>query len=65
VTERTQHVTGPRRQIAVPTFSEQLVKHAATGPLAITVLIAGTLILLVRVPPLVGVPAAIALGIRW
>jgi chromate transporter len=42
-----------------------LVKHAATGPLAITVLIAGTLMLLVRVPPLVGVLAAIAVGIRW
>jgi hypothetical protein len=39
-----------------------LVKHAATGPLAITVLIAGTLMLVVRVPPLVGVLAAIAVG---
>jgi hypothetical protein len=65
VTERTQYVTGPRRQIAVPTFGKQLVKHAATGPLAITVLIADTLMLLARVPPLVGVLAAIAVGIRW
>jgi chromate transport protein ChrA len=42
-----------------------LVKHAATGPLAITVLVVGTLMLLVRVPPLVGVLAAIVVGIRW
>jgi chromate transporter len=42
-----------------------LVKHAATGPIAITVLIARTLMLLVRVPLLVGVLAAIAVGIRW
>jgi hypothetical protein len=42
-----------------------LVKHAATGPIAITVPIARTLMLLVRVPLLVGVLAAIAVGIRW
>jgi chromate transporter len=42
-----------------------LVKQAATGPLAIAVMVAGTLMLLVRVPPLIGVLAAIAVGIRW
>jgi chromate transporter len=42
-----------------------LVKQAATGPLAISVMVAGTLMLLVRVPPLIGVLAAIAVGIRW
>jgi chromate transporter len=42
-----------------------LVKHAATGPLAIVVMIAGTLALLLRLPPLLGVLGAIAVGIRW
>jgi chromate transporter len=43
-----------------------LVKHAATGPLAIAVMVAGTLMLLFRAPPLVGVLAAIAVGVvRW
>lgn len=42
-----------------------LVKHAATGPLAITVMAAGTLMLLFRAPPLIGVLGAIAVGIRW
>ena len=42
-----------------------LVKHAATGPLAITVMAAGTVALLFRVPPLVGVLAAIVVGISW
>jgi chromate transporter len=42
-----------------------LVKHAATGPLAIVVMIAGTLALLLRLPPLLGVLGAIAAGIRW
>ena len=40
-----------------------LVKHAVTaGPLSIFVMVAGTLLLLVRVPPLVGVVFAIAVG---
>src|SRR4051812_24210591 len=42
-----------------------LVEHAATGPLAITVMVGGTLMLLFRAPPLVGVLAAIAVGVRW
>jgi len=41
------------------------VKHAATGPLAIAVIAAGTLMLLFRVPPLIGVLFAIAVGVRW
>jgi chromate transporter len=42
-----------------------LVEHAATGPLAIAVMIGGALMLLFRAPPLAGVLAAIAVGIRW
>jgi len=42
-----------------------LVKHAATSPLAIVVMVAGTLALLLRLPPLLGVLGAIAVGIRW
>jgi hypothetical protein len=40
-----------------------LIKHAATTPLSIVVLIVGTLMLLVRVPPLVGVAFAIVVGL--
>lgn len=40
-----------------------LVKHAVTaGPLSVFVMIVGTLMLLVRVPPLVGVAFALAVG---
>jgi chromate transporter len=39
-----------------------LVSHAATSPLAVTVMVAGTLLLLLRVPPLVGVLLALAAG---
>jgi chromate transporter len=42
-----------------------LVQHAATGPLAIAVIVGGTLALLFRVPPLLGVVVAIAVGISW
>jgi len=42
-----------------------LVRQAATGPLAIAVMVAGTLLLLFRVPPLLGVLGAIAVGVRW
>ena len=40
-----------------------LVKHAAAaGPLSIFVMVVGTAMLLVRVPPLAGVVFAIAVG---
>jgi chromate transporter len=42
-----------------------LVQHAATGPLAVTVMVVGTVMLLFRAPPLVGVAGAIAVGIKW
>jgi chromate transporter len=42
-----------------------LIKHAATSPLAIVVIVVGTLALLLRLPPLFGVLGAIAVGIRW
>jgi chromate transporter len=42
-----------------------LVKHTAHGPLAIAVMVAGTVMLLFRVPPVIGVLAAIVLGMRW
>jgi hypothetical protein len=41
-----------------------LVKHAATaGPWSIVVMVAGTLMLLFRVPPLIGVVFAIVVGV--
>ena len=40
-----------------------LIKHAATSPLSIVVMVVGTLMLLVRVPPLVGVAFAIVVGL--
>jgi chromate transporter len=43
-----------------------LITHAAAnGPRSITVMVVGTLALLLRVPPLLGVVAAIAVGIKW
>lgn len=42
-----------------------LVTQAATGPLAIAVMIGGTVALLFRVPPLLGVLGAIAVGVWW
>jgi chromate transporter len=40
-----------------------LVKHAAISPLSIVVMVVGTLMLLVRVPPLLGVAFAIVVGL--
>lgn len=42
-----------------------LVQHAATGPVSILVMAASTLLLLLRLPPLIGVVGAIAAGIGW
>ena len=43
-----------------------LITHAAAnGPRSITVMVVGALALLLRVPPLLGVLAAIGVGIRW
>jgi len=39
-----------------------LVSHAATSPAAVTVMIAGAVMLLLRVPPLAGVLLALAVG---
>jgi hypothetical protein len=43
-----------------------LITHAAAnGTRSIIVMVLGTLALLFRVPPLLGVLAAIAVGIQW
>jgi chromate transporter len=42
-----------------------LVRSAAHGPLSLVVIVAGAVMLLVRVPPVVGVLAAILVGTAW
>jgi chromate transporter len=45
------------------TSASDLVRHAAVGPVAIALIAVGTLLLLRRLPPLVGVALAVAAGL--